>query len=62
MDSSTVINKLEENGWRLVRIKGSHHYFRKEWFQRPTCVPHPKKDLGKKLISMISNQTKIELK
>lgn len=45
MNSSTIINKLEANGWKFVRAKGDHWYYRKEGFQRPTCVPHPKKDL-----------------
>lgn len=40
MDSSTVINKLKENGWRHIRTKGDHWYFRKDGVQRPTCVPH----------------------
>ena len=27
MDSSAIIIKLRANGWKLDRIKGSHHYF-----------------------------------
>ncbi|WP_295480045.1 type II toxin-antitoxin system HicA family toxin [uncultured Sutterella sp.] len=45
MDSSAIINKLRANGWKLNRIKGSHHYFVKLGCQRPIYVPHPKKDL-----------------
>lgn len=45
MDSSAIISKLRANGWKLDRIKGSHHYFVKPGCQRPICVPHPKNDL-----------------
>lgn len=35
MNSSIIINKLEANGWKFVRAKGDHWYYRKEGFQRP---------------------------
>jgi predicted RNA binding protein YcfA (HicA-like mRNA interferase family) len=28
MDSRTLIRMLEAAGWKLVRVKGSHHQFR----------------------------------
>lgn len=33
MISSTIINKLEANGWKFVRAKGDHWYYRKEGFR-----------------------------
>lgn len=30
MKSSEVISKLEAEGWRLDRIRGSHHYFKNQ--------------------------------
>lgn len=62
MDSSEVINKLEANGWFLVRTKGDHWYFRKAGYQRPTCVPHPKKDLPKGTVAAIERQTGVKLR
>ena len=67
MDSSTVISKLEANGWKYVcwkyvRTKGDHWYYRKEGFQRPTCVPHPNKDIPIGTLKAIERQTGIKLK
>lgn len=62
MDSSTVVNKLKENGWRHIRTKGDHWYFRKDGVQRPTCVPHPNKDLPIGTLKAIERQTGIKLK
>ncbi len=44
MDSREVIRRLEKDGWRLVRVKGSHHQYKHA--ERPglVTVPHPKKD------------------
>ena len=44
MHSREVIALLEAAGWRLRRVKGSHHIYGKEGF-RPIVVPHPEKDL-----------------
>lgn len=35
-----VIDLLEENGWRCVRINGSHRIFTKEGARRPIVVPN----------------------
>lgn len=45
MKSEDLIRMLEEDGWVLERIKGSHHTFKKEGRQEILTVPHPKKDL-----------------
>jgi predicted RNA binding protein YcfA (HicA-like mRNA interferase family) len=45
MDSRTVIRMVEEAGWKLVRIEGSHHHFKKAGERHLVTVPHPKKDL-----------------
>lgn len=62
MDSSTIISKLEANGWKYVRKKGDHWYYRKEGVQRPTCVPHPKKDIPIGTLKAIERQTGIKFK
>ena len=45
MNSSAIISKLEAEGWREVRVRGSHHYFKRLGSKMTVCVPHPKKDL-----------------
>ena len=45
MNSSKLIRMLEEDGWMLVRIKGSHHHFKHPTKPLLLTVPHPKKDL-----------------
>ncbi len=44
-----VMKILEENGWVLARINGSHHIYTKTGFDRPIPVPYHKEkdsDLG----------------
>jgi predicted RNA binding protein YcfA (HicA-like mRNA interferase family) len=45
MDSSRLIRMLLDDGWVLMRIKGSHHHFRHEQKIGRVTVVHPKKDL-----------------
>lgn len=42
-DSKKIVNRLKDEGFELVAIKGSHHKFRKGSIT--VIVPHPKKDL-----------------
>lgn len=42
-DSRKIIQRLKDDGFELVAIRGSHHKFRKG--DRTVIVPHPKKDL-----------------
>jgi len=45
MDSEKLIRMLEADGWKAVRIKGSHHHFKHPKKPSLITVPHPKKDL-----------------
>ena len=45
MKSADLIKLLQNNGWELVKVRGSHHKFRHPDFENPVVVPHPKKDL-----------------
>ncbi|TKC83813.1 type II toxin-antitoxin system HicA family toxin [Trinickia terrae] len=45
MNSSKLIRMLEEDGWALVRVTGSHHHFKHTVKKGLVTVPHPKKDL-----------------
>ena len=62
MKSSEVISKLEAEGWRLDRIRGSHHYFKKPDRRMTVCVPHPKKDLPVGTLKNIERQSGLRLK
>lgn len=52
MDSAELIKRLEEAGYELIRVRGSHHVF-KHPDGRTEVVPHPRKDLGKGLANKI---------
>ncbi|MBU2708726.1 type II toxin-antitoxin system HicA family toxin [Zooshikella marina] len=45
MRSSDVIKMLEQAGWQLERVKGSHHQFKHPNSDKVITVPHPRKDL-----------------
>jgi predicted RNA binding protein YcfA (HicA-like mRNA interferase family) len=45
MKSGEVIKRLESDGWLLVRVKGSHHQFRRPGQPGLVTVPHPKADI-----------------
>jgi len=45
MDSRKLIRRLVDDGWVLVRTKGSHHQFRHPSKPGLVTVPHPKRDL-----------------
>ena len=51
--SRDIIRRLEEEGWSLERISGSHHVFKHRANGGILVVPHPKKDLGPGLVRRI---------
>ena len=42
--SRDLIKVLENDGWVLSHIRGSHHIYKKDGYT-PVTVPHPRKDL-----------------
>ncbi|KMZ13331.1 hypothetical protein BHUM_01252 [Candidatus Burkholderia humilis] len=46
MDSSRLIRMLLDDGWVLVRTRGSRHRFRHEQKNARVIVVHPKKDMA----------------
>ncbi|MBB4120685.1 type II toxin-antitoxin system HicA family toxin [Martelella radicis] len=42
-NSRKIIKHLENDGFELVKVTGSHHKFKKD--DKTVTVPHPKKDL-----------------
>lgn len=58
--SKEIIRLLEDNGFVLDRIKGSHHIFIHPITNRRAIVPHPKKDLPFGTAKTILKQAGIE--
>jgi predicted RNA binding protein YcfA (HicA-like mRNA interferase family) len=56
MLSAELIRQLQQAGWVLDRVRGSHHVFRHPAKPNSIVVPHPKKDLGKGLVAAIWKQ------
>jgi predicted RNA binding protein YcfA (HicA-like mRNA interferase family) len=56
MKSADLIRELEAAGWVLDRVRGSHHVFKHPSKAGIVVVPHPKKDLGRGLVSAIRKQ------
>ncbi|MBF0322598.1 MAG: type II toxin-antitoxin system HicA family toxin [Magnetococcales bacterium] len=56
MNIADLIKQLQENGWFLVRVAGSHHQFKH--VSRPGLVTilHPKKDIKSGILNSILKQ------
>jgi predicted RNA binding protein YcfA (HicA-like mRNA interferase family) len=59
MKSADLIRALVEAGWILDRVRGSHHVYIHPSRPGIVVVPHPRKDLGKGLVSKIRRQAGI---
>ena len=57
--SKNIIKKLEAAGFKLNRVKGSHHIFKNDKGKR-VVVPHPKKDLPKGTFNSILKQAGLD--
>lgn len=60
MDSRDLIRLLEQAGWRLDRVRGSHHVFVHQARGGHLVVPHPRKDLGVGLAKKLLRQAGID--
>ncbi len=60
--SREIIVALQRAGWRLVRVKGSHHVFRHPAHPFPVVVPHPRRDLPTGLVRALERQTGLRLR
>lgn len=56
MTSRELIKIIEQDGWRLVAIVGSHHQYKHPTKSGKVTIPHPKKDLAPKTIKTILKQ------
>jgi predicted RNA binding protein YcfA (HicA-like mRNA interferase family) len=44
-DRRDIIRRLEQDGFRLVSIRGSHRKFRHPVSNKMTIITHPKRDM-----------------
>ncbi len=56
MNSKQVIKQLEDDGWALRGVRGSHPIYTHPSKPGHISVPHPKSDLGKGLVNQILKQ------
>jgi len=55
-NSRDIKRRLEQDGWILARVAGSHHVFVHLTKRETVVLPHPKKDLGRGLVRAIYKQ------
>lgn len=56
MNSKDLIKQLQQDGWVLRGIRGSHHIFVHSTKSGHLSVPHPKRDLGLGLVNKLLKQ------
>jgi predicted RNA binding protein YcfA (HicA-like mRNA interferase family) len=56
MKSADLVQELGLAGWKLNRVRGSHHIFTHPDRPGHVAIPHPRKDLGKGLVAAIRKQ------
>lgn len=59
MKSEALVKELMAAGWILDRVRGSHHVFKHPDRPGHVVVPHPRKDLGKGLVTAIRRQANV---
>jgi predicted RNA binding protein YcfA (HicA-like mRNA interferase family) len=62
VDSRTVIKALEADGWRLKRVRGSHHHYTHSAKPGIVTVPHPKRDIPIGTLRSVERQAGIKLR
>lgn len=56
MDSRSLIRLLQQDGWVLHSVTGSHHHFRHPVKPGKVTVPHPMKDMHPKTVKSAMRQ------
>ena len=62
MNSRQLIKALKKDGWKEVRVTGSHHHFQHPTKSGTVTVPHPKKDLPLGTLKSIEKQCGLKLR
>lgn len=62
-DFRTIEKKIKADGWKLVRIMGSHHQFKKPGVAAVVVIPnHGGKDLTIGVLKNLEKQTGLSLR
>ena len=56
MTGKELVKKLQENGWTIARISGSHYIMKKDT-KRESVPVHSNKDIPKGLLEAIRRRT-----
>jgi len=56
-----VIRRLTDAGWKLARVKGSHHHYKHDSNPNLVTVPHPKKDIPLGTLRSIERASGVKL-
>ena len=62
MDSRAIITAIEADGWREVRVTGSHHHFKHPTRPGTVTVPHPKRDVPSGTLRSIERASGVRLR
>ncbi|NJM12133.1 MAG: addiction module toxin, HicA family [Synechococcaceae cyanobacterium SM1_2_3] len=60
MNSKQIIKRLEDDGWILRGVRGSHHIYVHPVKSGHISVPHPKHDLGIGLVNKLLKQAELK--
>jgi len=60
MDSREIIRLIEQDGWVLKRVRGSHHHFHHPDKKGLVTVPHPMKEPPAKTLKNILKQAGLQ--
>nr|WP_287193174.1 type II toxin-antitoxin system HicA family toxin [Syntrophothermus sp.] len=58
--SRELIRLIQQAGWMMVRISGSHHQFRHPTKPGLVTIPHPRKSLPVKTVKSILKQAGLD--
>jgi predicted RNA binding protein YcfA (HicA-like mRNA interferase family) len=62
LDSREVLKRLKADGWRVVRVKGSHHQLQHPSKSGTVTVKHPAREYPKGTLKSIERQSGVSLR
>jgi len=62
MTSTEIIRALKNDGWKLERVKGSHHHFVHATKPGVVTVVHPSKDIPLGTLKSIEHQSGLKIR
>ena len=54
--SKALIKLIEQDGWRLAGVTGSHHHFEHPVKKGKVTIPHPNKELPRGTVNSVLKQ------